>query len=119
MDVAVITLVSTDIFLRRRPLRDGIEPGIPYAALPDIADGPLVEKVGDLLQLAPARAGIVEQVAELAGIWLDVGVVLLELWITLQDQDLVLGATALAHGVHRSRGLQPAHGSMLGGMCWC
>lgn len=39
---------------------------LPNAPFPDIADGALVQKVAHLLQLAPAGARIVKEVAELA-----------------------------------------------------
>jgi hypothetical protein len=72
----------------------------PDAALPYILGRPLVQKVADFLQLTAPRAGIVKQVAQLARVGLDLGVVLLEFGVAFEDEDLVLWATRLPCCVH-------------------
>lgn len=52
------------------------------------------------MQLAPACTGIVEQVAELTRVRLDLDIVLLVTRVAFQDQDLVLGAALLTQGMH-------------------
>lgn len=73
---------------------------VPYPRLPDIAGGALVEKVADLLQLTPPRAGVVQQVAELARIGLDLHVVLVMSRVAVEHQDLVLRPAFLPDCVH-------------------
>lgn len=73
---------------------------IPNASLPDIAGGPLVQKIANLLQFTSASTRVVQQVAELAGIGLDLDIVLLVTRIALQDQDLMLGPAFLAYSIH-------------------
>jgi hypothetical protein len=68
----------------------------PDADIPHVTGGPLFEKVADLLELASSRARIVEEVAQLARVWLQVGVVLLMTRIALEHQDLVFGTTSLS-----------------------
>lgn len=72
----------------------------PCANLPDVGGGALVQKVADLLQLAPAGARIVQQIAQLGRIGLDVGIVLGELGVALEHQHLMLRATGLPGGIH-------------------
>lgn len=57
------------------------------------------------MQLTPAGAGVIQKVAELAGVGLYVYIVLLKLGIALEDQHLVFGAAGLACGVHRRQAL--------------
>lgn len=77
-----------------------MEKNVPRANLPDVCRGALVEKVAHLLQLAPSRARIVQQVAQLRRIGLDLSIVLCELGIALEHQHLMLWPTRLPRGVH-------------------
>lgn len=76
---------------------------VPKAQAPDITGCLLLEKSANLLDLGAATGGIVQQVAELAAVRLDVDGALGGPGIALEDQDLVLGATLLLDGVHRAR----------------
>ena len=92
---------------------------IPYPSFPHVPGRALVEEVADLLQLGAARAGVVEQVAQLARVGLDLDIVLLELGIALEHQHLVFRATGLACGVHRKRGCgSPGDGELSTGESW-
>ena len=73
---------------------------IPISEIVDIVLCPLKQKVADFLKLAPAGAGIVEQVAQLTRVGLDLDIVLLVTRVAFQDQDLVLGAALLTQGMH-------------------
>lgn len=77
-----------------------MEKNVPRANLPDVCRGALVEKVAHLLQLAPSRARIVQQVAQLRRIGLDLSIVLCEFGIALEHQHLMLWPTRLPRGVH-------------------
>lgn len=73
---------------------------IPDSSMPDIAGSFLLEKGADLLDLTPARGGIVQQVAELAGIRLHIDGALGRPRIALEDENLVFRTAFLADGMH-------------------
>jgi hypothetical protein len=68
----------------------------------------LLMKFADFLQLMPARACVVEQIAQFGGIWLDFLDSLLVFGVALEDQDLVLGTAFLACRVNGVK--EGAHG---------
>lgn len=74
--------------------------GIPDATAVDVTGRLLLEKGANLLQLAPASAGIVEQIAELARVWLDLRGILLEARIALENENLVLGPAPVSERIH-------------------
>jgi hypothetical protein len=74
---------------------------LPKPAHPHIAGGFLLEKGADLLELGATRAGVVKEVAELAGARLDFLDIFLELWIALENEDLVFWATLLRERMYR------------------
>jgi len=100
LDIATRTLLTTTCALGGA--RVNMRAYIPYASLPDVGRGALVQEVSHLLQLTPPCAGIVEQVAQLARVCLDIRIVFLELRIALQHQHLVLRAASLPCSIHRN-----------------
>lgn len=76
---------------------------LPNSPIPYVLCRPLVQEVSDLLKLAAAGTGIVEKVAEFAGIGLDLDIVrvaLLQTRIALEHQNLMLRPASLLDGVH-------------------
>lgn len=73
---------------------------VPNAQPPDIAGRLLLEISTNLLNLGLATGRIVEEIAELAAVGLDVNSSLGRPGIALEHQDLVLGATFLLDGIH-------------------
>jgi len=72
----------------------------------------LFQKCADLLQLVATRAGVVEQIAQLRGVGLDLLHGLLVFGIALEHQDLMLGSTFLARRVDGVE--EGAHGELSG-----
>ena len=75
---------------------------VPNSQPPNIAGRLLLKKSTNLLDLGLATGRVVEEIAELAAVGLDVNSSLGGPGIALEDQDLVLGATFLLDGVHRA-----------------
>lgn len=73
---------------------------VPNAQPPDITGRLLLEISTNLLDLGLAAGRIVEEIAELAAVGLDVDSSLGRPGIALEHQDLVLGATFLLDGIH-------------------
>ena len=73
---------------------------IPKPVFRDITCSLPLEESADLLKLTSSGAGVIQQVAELAGIRFDFLDILLEARVALQDQDLVFGSTSLSYSVH-------------------
>lgn len=87
------------------PTQQGLSlqlPDIPYPLAPHIARRLLLQECANLLDLATPRRGIVQEVAQLAGVGLDINGALDCSRVAFQDQDLVLGATLLLDGLHWS-----------------
>ena len=74
---------------------------IPKPAHVDITGRLLLQECADLLQLRAARAGVVEQVGELAGAGFDFLDIFLEFGIALENEDLVFRAALLRERVYR------------------
>lgn len=85
---------------------------VAYPASPYVCCSALLQKFGDFLQFASAGADVVEEVAQLARVGLDLDIILLEFGIAFQHQNLVLWATGLACGVHGHHG--ETHGEDVG-----
>lgn len=83
------------------PARPGHD-NVPNAHSPDIAGRLLLQKGANLLNLGPPAGRVVEQIAQLAAVWLDVNCSLGGSRIALEHQDLMLRAAFLLYGVHRA-----------------
>lgn len=83
------------------PARPG-HGNVPNAHSPDIAGRLLLQKGANLLNLGPPAGRVVEQIAQLAAVWLDVNCSLGGSRIALEHQDLMLRAAFLLYGVHRA-----------------
>ena len=66
----------------------------------DIARGFFLQKRPHLLKLTPSRAGVVQQVTQLARVGFDILNVFLESGVAFEDEDLVFWPTFCAYCVH-------------------
>lgn len=73
---------------------------IPNPSLPDITRSAFVQEITHLLQLASAGARIIKEVAQLAGIGLDLNVVFVMSRVAVEHQYLMLGPASLPNRVH-------------------
>ena len=76
---------------------------VPNSLTINIACCLLFEKAANFLDLAPSRLCIEQEIAQLAGIRLDVDGAFGRSGVALEDEDLVLGATSLLDRVHGGR----------------
>lgn len=69
---------------------------LPRSQPPEVVSCSLFQKCAHLLHLTAARGSIIEEIAELAGIWLHVHRALDRPGVAVEDHDLVLRAAFLA-----------------------
>lgn len=77
---------------------------VPDAHSPDIAGRLLLQKSANLLDLGPSAGRVVEEIAQLAAVGLDINSSLCGSRIALEHQDLMLRAAFLLYGVHHASG---------------
>lgn len=85
-------MVSKRVPCRGRPRRC-----LPKSRFSDIACRSLLQECADLLKLTATRAGVVEEVTELARVGLDLCCALLVLGVAAHDQNLVLRLERLCY----------------------
>jgi len=110
------TLLPSCQLLRRRA--HGWYSFLPKLLPPDIASRLLLEKGADFGQFSPACGDIVQEIAQFAGVWLDLLHRFLVLGVAFQHKHLVFRSTFVARAMYRVQ--QGAHASgVVLSWCWC